>query len=86
MPREQPSAWDLLCPWCEWKIIVNARGQRGKDPGSGVQAARLMRKHVEFRHGRSWTEFLRAEVPDSSSRAYTKRCYTLGDGNWNRGE
>lgn len=52
--------WKLSCPWCPWHVLVNARGQRGDDPGAGVEAALLGQRHVAERHGgRTWLEFLR---------------------------
>ena len=55
-----PSApWNLECPWCEYRINVNARGGRGHDQGAGFEAAEIMSGHVE-RHGRTWREFLEA--------------------------
>jgi len=52
--------WRLRCPWCSFLIVVNARGMRGSDPGSGVEAAEIMEAHVAERHARSWGEFLAA--------------------------
>jgi hypothetical protein len=49
--------WTLRCPWCEWKVIVNARGARGRDEGAGVEAAQLGERHA-LTHGRTWREFL----------------------------
>jgi len=58
---DRPSApWTLRCKWCPQAIIVNARGARGEDPGSGVEAAHLMAAHVASAHGRTWAEFLAA--------------------------
>jgi hypothetical protein len=51
--------WTLACPWCSFSILVFARGQRGGDPGSGVEAAELMAAHAGRRHGKTWPEFLR---------------------------
>jgi hypothetical protein len=31
---------------------------RGKDPGSGVEAAKHMERHVLVEHERTWKEFL----------------------------
>lgn len=61
MSRDAPSvAWNLCCPWCGWYIVVNARGMRGEDMGSGVEAAQAMRAHVEFSHKKTWLEYLTA--------------------------
>ena len=58
---DRPSApWRLECPWCDFKIVVNARGMRGEDPGSGVQAAQLMERHAKLSHGSTWEQFLNA--------------------------
>jgi hypothetical protein len=53
--------WTLGCPWCDFRIVVNARGAHGNDPGSGVEAATMMAAHVGDRHGKTWREFLDAE-------------------------
>jgi DNA-directed RNA polymerase subunit RPC12/RpoP len=54
-----PSApWTLACPWCGWKLLVNARGAHNGDSGSGVEAAKLGQAHAEQKHGRTWHEFL----------------------------
>lgn len=50
--------WNLCCPWCDFYVVVNARGQRGADPGSGVQAAELMQDHIAGHQGKTWQEFL----------------------------
>lgn len=55
--------WTLPCPWCEFYIYVNNRGQRGSDDGAGVEAANLMQDHAERTHGRTWDEYLAATVP-----------------------
>jgi hypothetical protein len=52
--------WTLPCPWCAFKLIVFARGARGRDPGSGVEAALRMEAHAGAAHGRTWREFLAA--------------------------
>lgn len=53
--------WVLSCPWCDFKITVFARGMRGPDPGSGVEAAYLMKSHLKREHEeRTWQEFLAA--------------------------
>jgi hypothetical protein len=58
---DPPAApWKLLCPWCAFYIVVNARGARGNDPGSGVEAAQLMAAHVAATHGRTWSQALEA--------------------------
>jgi hypothetical protein len=55
---DRPSPpWKLQCPWCGWHLIVSARGQRGNDPGSGVEAALLGQRHAAS-HNRTWQEFL----------------------------
>lgn len=53
-------AWKLDCPWCDWFVWVNARGMRGADQGSGVEAARIAEQHALELHGRGWREFLLA--------------------------
>jgi len=58
MAQAPSSSWYLTCPWCEWYIWVNNRGQRGRDPGAGVEAASLMERHVGQEHGKTWAEFL----------------------------
>jgi hypothetical protein len=66
---DKPSPpWILKCPWCAFRILVNARGQSGGDPGSGVEAAGLMTAHVEDDHGRTWEEFLQADPPTEALR------------------
>ena len=51
--------WNLSCPWCAFYIVVNARGARGRDGGSGIAAADEMKQHLEETHpDRSWHEFL----------------------------
>lgn len=58
--RGAPSPpWTLRCAWCPYAVEVNARGMRGNDPGSGVEAARLMTRHVNEQHGKAWSEYLR---------------------------
>ena len=42
--------WKYRCEHCDWYIVVNARGAHGNDPGSGVEAALLMRDHVAANH------------------------------------
>lgn len=49
--------WTLKCYWCDFSIIVNARGMHGKDQGSGVEAGNLMKDHIEEVHNKSWREF-----------------------------
>lgn len=44
--------WFLPCVWCDYVIEVNARS------GAGEEAARMMERHLERQHGRSWREFL----------------------------
>lgn len=55
--------WTLRCPWCSYRLIVNGRGQRGSDPGSGVVAAKLMEEHAAETHARTWADFLAAPKP-----------------------
>lgn len=55
----------LLCAWCEFYIVVNARGAHRGDQGAGVEAADLMREHVEDAHGRTWDEYLAQHVRSS---------------------
>lgn len=50
--------WVLSCKWCEFKIVVNARGMRGADMGSGVQAADMMEDHIIEYHDKTWSEFI----------------------------
>jgi hypothetical protein len=57
--------FELACPWCDFYIVVNARGGRGSDLGSGVEAARLMEHHVIFAHQKTWKEFLAHELARS---------------------
>ncbi len=52
--------WTLSCPWCEWGVLVNARGAHGRDEGSGVEAAKIAERHAKLIHGRTWREFLEA--------------------------
>jgi hypothetical protein len=61
---DKPSPpWKLSCPWCEFYLSVGARGQRGADPGSGVEAAEWMQEHIEREHpGRTWKAFLNETV------------------------
>ena len=49
--------WNLDCSWCDFRIVVHARGAHGNDFGSGVEAARIMSDHVAT-HGKTWGEFL----------------------------
>lgn len=56
-----PISWKLTCPWCEWYAWVNPRGAHGNDPGSGVEAALIGRRHAEVVHGKTWSDFLRDE-------------------------
>lgn len=50
--------WTLECPWCEYHILVNARGSRRGRPGAGEEAADLMRLHVSDVHDKRWHDFL----------------------------
>lgn len=52
----------LKCPWCDWSLLIFARGARGKDPGSGVQAGELAKRHAREVHGRPWKDFLAASA------------------------
>jgi hypothetical protein len=56
--------WTLACPWCDWRLVVNARGGRGRDQGSGYEAAILGKRHAED-HGRTWQDFLSARGGDA---------------------
>ena len=58
--------WRLPCPWCAFYVQVAARGARGSDPGAGVQAAEVMRAHVEERHNETWQSFLAAPEKESA--------------------
>lgn len=49
--------WTLPCPWCDFYVYVNNRGASRRSEGAGVEAARLMKSHVE-KHGRTWDQFL----------------------------
>jgi hypothetical protein len=60
MAQPPPHSWFLDCAWCGFRIWVNARGMRGRDPGAGVEAANLMEDHVTHVHEKSWPEFLEA--------------------------
>jgi hypothetical protein len=63
---DRPSPpFDMHCPWCDWYIVVNARGSSGNDPGSGVEAAQMMEAHVG-RHDRTWAEYLVAETKEEA--------------------
>lgn len=53
-----PHSWNLLCPWCKFYIVVNPRGMRGDDMGSGYEAAEMMKQHILI-HNKSWDEFLK---------------------------
>jgi hypothetical protein len=62
-----PSVWTLRCAWCDWFLVVGARGARGNDPGAGVEAAVRMQEHVEHEHDRTWREYVHmvaAENPE----------------------
>ncbi len=59
MANPPSPAWTLSCPWCDWLVLVNARGMHGNDPGSGVEVAKLGEQHAAT-HGRTWREFLSA--------------------------
>ncbi len=65
--RRPAMAWKLRCPWCPFYIVVNQRGARGSDQGSGVEAAELMQAHAS-EHGRTWPAFLAAgkDTPDGA--------------------
>lgn len=41
---------------------MNARGARGNDPGSGVEAGLLMKEHIGEKHGKTWGEYLHARL------------------------
>lgn len=58
--------WTYRCEkeGCEFFIFVNARGARGNDPGSGVEAALLMRKHLVQVHGEE------EEADDADNRVH----------------
>jgi hypothetical protein len=53
-----PSPWTLPCPWCEYEILVFARGGRW---GAGEEAAEMMKRHVE-EHEKTWPDFLAASA------------------------
>jgi hypothetical protein len=55
-------SWALHCAWCLYYILVGDRGMRGGDPGAGVEAADLMKEHIEREHQKTWAEF-RAKEP-----------------------
>ena len=57
--RYAPSPpWTLRCTRCDFHVLVNARGMSGNDPGSGVEAAQIMERHIA-EHGLTWQCFLR---------------------------
>jgi len=59
---DKPSPpWKLQCPWCDWYAMVSARGMRGSDMGSGVEAALAGEQHAQKYHGKTWQEFLAEE-------------------------
>lgn len=50
--------WTFGCPWCEFSILVFARGG---PYGAGEEAADRMQHHLRDHHpGRTWTELLAA--------------------------
>jgi hypothetical protein len=55
--------WRLDCPWCDWNLLVFARGGHGADQGSGFEAAQLGEDHA-LGHGKTWREFLAAAQED----------------------
>jgi primosomal protein N' len=61
---DRPSLpWRLRCPWCDFYLVVSARGMRGNDPGSGVEAAEIMADHCASCHGETWPSFIAATSP-----------------------
>jgi hypothetical protein len=62
MANPPSPTWQLRCPWCDWLLIVGARGARGRDPGAGVEAAERATQHAAEVHDKTWQEFLRAEA------------------------
>lgn len=51
--------WTLKCHWCNFNILVYARGQQGADDGSGVEASNLMENHIVTIHQKTWKEFVK---------------------------
>jgi hypothetical protein len=61
--------WKLHCAWCSFYLYVGARGMRGNDPGAGVEAANLMRDHIETEHDQTWPVYLRSlDLPRNSEQ------------------
>ena len=60
MATAPAAPWKLQCPYCPYPIIVNARGMRGSDMGSGFQAAEIMETHVFDAHDKTWEQALEA--------------------------
>lgn len=59
MANAPSPAWKLPCHWCDWYIVVNARGMRGEDLGSGVEAAERMEEHIIRYHDKTWTDYIK---------------------------
>jgi hypothetical protein len=57
--------WVLPCPWCDYRLVVSARGSHGRDQGSGYEAAKIMERHVSEWHGKTWAEFLGTPTEDA---------------------
>lgn len=59
--------WILACPWCDWRLVVFARGARGNQPCAGEEAAMRGVEHARQAHGRTWV-FLGAVQPPEEQR------------------
>ncbi len=58
----------MNCAWCDFYIVVNQRGARWFAsgtylPGSGEEAADLMRGHVNDVHSKTWDDYLEEMPP-----------------------
>lgn len=58
MSQAPSPPWTLRCPWCDYHMIVYARGGRGQDQGSGYEAGQRMAGHVDGVHAKTWAAFL----------------------------
>lgn len=56
-------AWRMTCPWCDTYLLVG--GLAGTAAGSNVSALRILRGHVERKHGRTWEETLDLLLPQT---------------------
>lgn len=55
--------WRMTCPWCDTYLLVG--GLAGTAAGSNVSALRILRGHVERKHGRTWEETLDLLLPQT---------------------